>query len=94
MESKIVSELNLKFHPVAIIWSDEKPENALQFKPRKWGCVMSLFAHAAKGHTAVFDRGDLRMLGRWCRVRIWKSVFESTRRNRRILPFFINGKPY
>ena len=56
MDSKIVSELNLKFHPVAIIWSDEKPEAALQFKPRKWGCVMSLFAHAAKGHTAVFDR--------------------------------------
>jgi len=49
MDSKIVSELNLKFHPVAIIWSDEKPEAALQFKPRKWGCVMSLFCTCGEG---------------------------------------------
>jgi len=56
MENTIVSALNLKFHPVAVVWSDEKPEDSLQFKKGKWGCVMSLFAHAAKGHTAVFDR--------------------------------------
>ncbi|MBN2538713.1 MAG: DUF169 domain-containing protein, partial [Deltaproteobacteria bacterium] len=50
------SALNLKFNPVAIIWSDENPEDALQFKQGRWGCVMSLFAHAVKGCTAVFDR--------------------------------------
>jgi len=52
----MVSALNLKFHPVAIIWSDEKPEDSLQFKKGRWGCVMSLFANSAKGRTAVFDR--------------------------------------
>ena len=56
MESNIASALNLKFNPVAIIWSDEKPKGALQFKQRKWGCIMSLFAQAAKGRIAVFDR--------------------------------------
>jgi uncharacterized protein (DUF169 family) len=56
MESKICSALNLAFDPVAVLWSDEKPPDALQFKTGKWGCVMSLFAQAAKGRTAVFDR--------------------------------------
>jgi len=56
MESKIVSALNLSYNPVALIWSDDKPKNALQFKKGRWGCVMSLFANAVKGRTVVFDR--------------------------------------
>ncbi|MBW2040246.1 MAG: DUF169 domain-containing protein [Deltaproteobacteria bacterium] len=56
MESKIAGALDLKYHPVALIWTDEKPQNALQFKKGKWGCVMFMFASAAKGKTTVFDR--------------------------------------
>ncbi len=56
MHSRLSSVLRLKYNPVAIIWSDEKPEDAAQFKEGKWGCVMMLFAQAAKGRTAVFDR--------------------------------------
>ncbi len=55
MESKIAQSLNLKYHPVAIAWSDDKPENALGFKQGKWGCVMWLLASAAKGKVAAFD---------------------------------------
>ncbi len=55
MESKIAEALVLKYSPVAVVWSDEKPEKALQFKPGKWGCVMFLFANAARGKTAAFD---------------------------------------
>ena len=55
MYCKISEVLKMKFEPVAIIWSDEKPENALQFSEHKWGCVMAMFAQAAKGKTAVFD---------------------------------------
>jgi len=56
MESKIATVLDLSFNPVAIIWSDEKPKDAVQFKKGRWGCVMSLFASAARGRTAAFDR--------------------------------------
>jgi hypothetical protein len=55
MESKIAKAIGLKHNPVAVILADNKPESALQFKPGKWGCVMFLFANAAKGKTAAFD---------------------------------------
>ena len=55
MESKIAEAIGLKHNPVAVILADEIGENALQFKPGKWGCVMFLFANAAKGKTAAFD---------------------------------------
>lgn len=57
MKSKIAEQLNLALNPVALAWTDEKPEGALQFEKGRWGCVMSLFAAAAaKGRTAVADR--------------------------------------
>jgi uncharacterized protein (DUF169 family) len=55
MESKIAAALRLKYEPVALLWSDEKPEGAMQFAEGKWGCVMWLVASAAKGKTAVAD---------------------------------------
>ena len=56
MKSKIVTALELTYNPVALIWSDERPKDALQFKKGRLGCVMTLFASAAKGRTVVFDR--------------------------------------
>ncbi|MEJ5227549.1 MULTISPECIES: DUF169 domain-containing protein [Thermodesulfovibrio] len=56
MESKIAKALKMELNPVAIIWSDKRPENALQFREGKWGCVMWLFANAVKGKVAVFDK--------------------------------------
>ncbi len=55
MESKIAKAVGLKYNPVAILLADHKPENGLQFKKGKWGCVMFMFANAAKGKTAAFD---------------------------------------
>jgi hypothetical protein len=57
MESKIAASIGLNTHPVAILWANEAPEGALQFKPGRWGCVMSIMATAAsKGRTGAFDR--------------------------------------
>lgn len=55
MESIIAKSINLKYHPVALLWSNEKPPGAMQFQEGKWGCVMWLAAHAAKGKAAIAD---------------------------------------
>ncbi len=57
MRTNLIEALGLQNHPVALIWADAAPEGALQFKPGRWGCVMSLFATVArKGRVGVFDR--------------------------------------
>ena len=55
MESLIAKAIQLQYQPVALLWSDEKPEGAMQFHENKWGCVMWLAAAAAKGKSAVAD---------------------------------------
>ncbi len=39
MESKIAKAIALKYPPVALIWSDEKSVDVLQFKEKKCGCI-------------------------------------------------------
>ncbi len=57
MNSRLVEAIGLQTHGAAFTWADEAPEGALQFKPGKWGCVVSLVATvAAKGRAGVFDR--------------------------------------
>ena len=57
MKSITAEKLLLDHEPVAILWSNTKPEGALQIKPHGFGCIMPFFAHVAmKGKTAVFDR--------------------------------------
>jgi uncharacterized protein (DUF169 family) len=58
MESLIAKELKIRFNPVAIIFTDEKPEKVQQFKKGKWACVISLLTATAKGKTAVFSRDN------------------------------------
>ncbi|MEW6182031.1 MAG: DUF169 domain-containing protein [Bacillota bacterium] len=63
MESKIAALIQFRYGPVALLWADEKPAGALQFKEGGWGCIMWLFANAAKGRTVVFDRRTFGCLG-------------------------------
>ena len=56
MHSRIAEELKLRCQPVAIVFTNERPEGALQFAPGKWACVISMLNAAAKGRTAVFDK--------------------------------------
>jgi uncharacterized protein (DUF169 family) len=56
MQSKIAEELRLRYLPIATIFTEEKPDHALQFGEGARGCVVTMLTAAAKGQTAVFDR--------------------------------------
>lgn len=56
MKSEIAKKLKLKYSPVAILSTKEKPQDALGFVEGRWGCVSSLLIEAAKGRRAVFSR--------------------------------------
>jgi uncharacterized protein (DUF169 family) len=57
MKSITAEKLRLDYDPVAILWSNTKPEGALQIKQGIQTCIMPFFAQVAtKGKTAVFDR--------------------------------------
>lgn len=57
MKSITAEKLRLDNEPVAILWSNTKPEVVLQIKPHGWSCIMPFFAQVAmKGKTAAFDR--------------------------------------
>jgi len=57
MKSIVAEKAGLKYEPVALLWSNTKPEGAIQPKPHANGCVMNFIAQALiKGKTVVFDR--------------------------------------
>ena len=47
MESKIASLLKLHNNPVAVYRTNKCPENAVQFKEGKWGCVVAILNSSA-----------------------------------------------
>ena len=63
MESNLATALRLRHSPVALLWTNDKPGEAVQFQQQKWGCVMAMFAQAAQGKTVVFDRDTFGCLG-------------------------------
>lgn len=63
MKSCLAKELSLRYEPVAILLSNEKPDGALQGKEGQWSCTIPLFLSAAKGKTAVFERSTTGCFG-------------------------------
>jgi hypothetical protein len=64
MESIIVHNLQPLFAPVAIVWSNTIPDDALQFKKGKFGCILYLFAEAARsGKIAGGNRESITCIG-------------------------------
>lgn len=56
MESVLARELKLAFPPMAIIFTDDKPDGAVMFVEDRWACVVSMLKVVARGKTAAFDR--------------------------------------
>ena len=50
MESKIVQSVQMKYSPVALIFTNEKPEGSIEFQEGRWGCVIAMLNGAAKGN--------------------------------------------
>lgn len=63
MESRIAAALRLKHPPVALLWAEEKPEKAIQFKEGQWGCAMWLLGAAAQGKVGACDRKTFGCFG-------------------------------
>lgn len=56
MKSNIVKVMKMMNQPVAILFSNEKPENAMMFSRGKHSCVISLYLKASEGKTVAFSR--------------------------------------
>lgn len=57
MQSELARRLKLKYAPVAILFTNEKPQDAREFMEGRWGCVISMLTASAKGRgSAVFSR--------------------------------------
>ena len=60
MESNISNELGLKFSPIVLLKSDEKPSDGKGPKAGRGGCVMSFVAQTiAKRQTTYFGRENI-----------------------------------
>jgi hypothetical protein len=63
MNSIIADELRLRLLPVAVIFTEQKPQGALQFATGERGCLVPMLVQAAQGHAAAFDAGTVPCRG-------------------------------
>jgi hypothetical protein len=64
MESAIVRHLRPEFEPVAVVWSDAIPGDAVQFRRGRFGCILYLFAEVARrGKIAGGSRDSITCTG-------------------------------
>lgn len=71
MQSEISRRLKLRYSPIAVIFADEKPHNAIEFAEGRWGCVAAMLTASAKGRQVVFSRRTYGCQGGGGRPGIW-----------------------
>lgn len=65
MESRIARHICLENKPVAVLRAVKMPDDAISFKPDKWGCVVALIKAASQGKiTAATSATTVCMGGR------------------------------
>ena len=63
MKSRMAAAVKMRLAPVAVLFTDEKPAGATQFRPGVWGCVVAMLNAAAHGRTVVFDEDTCGCMG-------------------------------
>jgi uncharacterized protein (DUF169 family) len=91
--SEIAKAAGIVLNPVAIVWTEKKPEKALEFKAGVWSCVMWLFAKVAKeGKTAVFSRDTTTCAGGAMGIGFGRPLEKHAARNEEgFCSFLANG---
>lgn len=92
MESVIVRNLNPEFEPVALVWSNTIPVDALRFKEGKFGCILYLFAAASRrGRVAGGSRESIACNGGCAALGLGVDFHESDEMLNRYAAVFSKG---
>jgi hypothetical protein len=92
MRSAIVENLEPEFEPVAVVWSEEIPEGAFEFKEGRFGCILHLFAEASRrGRVAGGCRETVICSGGRAALGFGNEFVESEERLDRYAAVFSKG---
>lgn len=92
MQSKIVEHLKPEFEPVAVVWSETIPNDALEFKEGRFGCILNLFAEASRrGRVAGGSRDTIVCPGGRAALGLGVEFLESESRLDHYAAIFSKG---
>jgi len=92
MESTIVAHLQPEFEPVAVVWADELPDGAVEFKAGRFGCILNLFAEASvRGRVAGGSRDTVVCNGGRAALGVGVDFFGSEERVDHLATIFSKG---
>lgn len=92
MQSAIVEHLQPEFEPVAVVWSDDIPDGAVEYKAGKFGCVLNLFAEASRrGRIAGGSRDTIVCAGGRAALGLGGDFVESEARLDHYAAIFSKG---